>query len=483
MNEPDATIRPVDSGKFPGPAGVVNSMKSLKNTAQPCMSLRRRALLVHVGIAVVGVAASVYVVQAIVRTPDVWRVDTDFDSQESIVQRSKQRGQVMSLGSSIVLTSFHSSISTLCDVNISMVSIMLSLIFGNVVGYLLDNLIASPVGWERWKNSAGDKRACFRNAFASLCSPTFARYVATVLSDVFVSASFIAAFEQAVARVPDSYPNLVALFKCDEVRPFVVSEVTLFVSIVTFIVYTNETRFAWAFRTNHFPKSAKAYIEGVESLVDAKLFAKLSKFPNVWDDLGMTRVEFELLEKQDALSANGIDNTDVHQLKVAHDILSKKKSLSIDTTLFAMLNAVAALFYVNVKDSTPHLVKVIMLIAFMVIMAALITTGKVDAVTSVKDSSMQSSMLGFALFVAIALLCIMSVMLSSRKGGKKSLMVPLFLTFGIVACYTVAALMPMLSASFPIYASGIIVLVGMILFHLAYKGTRLGRRHAKKSKK
>lgn len=124
-------------------------------------------------------------------------------------------------------------------------------ILGPVVGFMLDQGLATDVGFRDFMTSAG-----FQFTFASLVGGHFVRYIVTVLLDMFISNPFQDVLKRQIQKL-----GVMAMLLDDEngekgafwrSYDFAVAQnfpsiLQSIVGFVTFNAYTNQTRFAWAY--------------------------------------------------------------------------------------------------------------------------------------------------------------------------------------------------------------------------------------------
>ena len=114
----------------------------------------------------------------------------------------------------------------------------MSLIVGNLTGYVMDKSLAGNEGWSKSEGGGlGNLTKCFRYGFASVISVSFVRYVLTVLFDMYISFVLIHGMTKGV---PAEYKD------CGSWKTFFPTFITTIVSLVTFYTYTNESRFRYA---------------------------------------------------------------------------------------------------------------------------------------------------------------------------------------------------------------------------------------------
>lgn len=149
------------------------------------------------------------------------------------LKRTSARGAFASLVSILCVSVFIQGLfKSGADLDAATTSTLLSLIFGGTFGFILDSALGSDEGFSR--DTVGGK---FKYAFGSLRSAKYARYLVTVMFDLFLSAIMIKYTQDAVVNMPFFREN----------RNTAEITTTMFVSTLTFMSYANLTRFAWAY--------------------------------------------------------------------------------------------------------------------------------------------------------------------------------------------------------------------------------------------
>lgn len=149
-------------------------------------------------------------------------------NQNEVMRREKQRGTLVSVISAASLIMFQ----TLVTANERKMEFRYGFILSPVIGYILDVSFGSDEGLKKIFTYEGVKYT-----FTKVASFSFLRYIVTVLLDVFISQPLM----DAILLYFNDVPNI---------RTTVQS----IVAIITFKLYTNITRFQWAYTS---PKVSK----------------------------------------------------------------------------------------------------------------------------------------------------------------------------------------------------------------------------------
>ena len=129
-------------------------------------------------------------------------------------------------------------------------------ILGPVVGFMLDQGLATDVGFRDFMTANG-----FNYTFASLVGGHFIRYIVTVFLDLFISNPLQDIMKRQVKKI-----GVMAMLLHNEKKSAYSAKYDLFVAqnfpsilqsivgFVTFNAYTNQTRFAWAYASEYLER-------------------------------------------------------------------------------------------------------------------------------------------------------------------------------------------------------------------------------------
>lgn len=235
-------------------------------TSQPCASTlgpreRKVSNVVAAMVGLAGVGGAVALVATNLSNPAVLQTSAT-DAESAKLARSAARGQVTSLTSSLTFGMANLANDYMCDINRLTSSVFMALLFGNIFGFVLDASFASDEGLREYKGGSdnGKKRnlgGALELGFQRMYSRNFVRYVLTLLTDVFVSSVLLdelVKFAQSLQARANA-PAVARVILCGPLASALPTILTSVISVVTFMVYTNDTRFSWAFRTNRFPET------------------------------------------------------------------------------------------------------------------------------------------------------------------------------------------------------------------------------------
>jgi len=148
-------------------------------------------------------------------------------------QRTQNRGTIASLITSVILMFGNIILRKGCaqDQNIEL---LYGSILSPVLGFMMDIGIGTDEGLQYFKN--GDFMGGLSNIFRNLTTHNFIRFVVTFLLDLFISRP-IASILKGIFLT--TYSGVL--------EPYMSGIIQAIVSIITFQVYTNQTRFQWAY--------------------------------------------------------------------------------------------------------------------------------------------------------------------------------------------------------------------------------------------
>ena len=142
-----------------------------------CSSASRTALLVILVVLMIGMVSYKLVSTALL--PDTWVCEGG--TPADIQKRSAARGSLTSLVGSLTLGLLATCIDMYADVNLITSATLMSLIYGNVVGYIMDVAIGSDSGLKILKEEGG--HSSLRFAIKSMAGPNFQRYIVCTMLD------------------------------------------------------------------------------------------------------------------------------------------------------------------------------------------------------------------------------------------------------------------------------------------------------------
>jgi hypothetical protein len=132
-----------------------------------------------------------------------------------------------------------STVDAFADVNSATSTALIGMLCGGTFGFIMDNAMGSEVGFDMWKRNPSD---AMKYGLGTLTTGMYIRYIVTILFDMFISMIVYKPLFEVIRKLP--YFNQAEEFKTN----FVTS---VLVGTLTFLLYTNMTRFDWAYPTTN----------------------------------------------------------------------------------------------------------------------------------------------------------------------------------------------------------------------------------------
>tara|TARA_E500000178_G_C17033511_1_gene761947 strand:- start:3472 stop:5223 length:1752 start_codon:yes stop_codon:yes gene_type:complete len=156
-------------------------------------------------------------------------------SAEEKKNRSKDRGQAASMFAVLGFNTMSGLIDAKADVNASTSTALIGMLCGGTYGFIMDNAMGSEDGYRTWKTNVSK---AMQYGLGTLGSGRYARYFITVMFDMFVSMIIYKPLFETIHELP--YFRKAEPFKTNMVC-------SALVGTLTFMLYTNMTRFQWAY--------------------------------------------------------------------------------------------------------------------------------------------------------------------------------------------------------------------------------------------
>jgi hypothetical protein len=161
-------------------------------------------------------------------------VDADVPEEERM-RRTQRRGTVASGVNSILTSSVIFLLEENLEVDPQTSIALMGALLGGTLGFVWDSVLGTDEGFARVR--AGGLASGMRFGLGALVSPQYARYVATMLFDLFISAMAAQPILVWAKEVPflKRHPGVAT------------GLISFLISVITFLSYTNATRFAWGY--------------------------------------------------------------------------------------------------------------------------------------------------------------------------------------------------------------------------------------------
>ncbi len=162
---------------------------------------------------------------------------TSVETSALIMERTKERGTLASIFGALTFSLLvNTTIDIVGKINASTSTALIGIVLGNTWGFVLDNILGSDEGfreymWDTWGG--------MKYGLGALYSVRFVRYVITLVFDLFFTVILFRQF----------YPTLIRMVGfSSKGREWIANGfVSTAVSLLTYQVYANMTRFQWAY--------------------------------------------------------------------------------------------------------------------------------------------------------------------------------------------------------------------------------------------
>lgn len=186
----------------------------------------------------------VLVIWLIVATQsDEWDIEatmtnlTNTNAGQEVISRTKNRAFVASMFSTLAFSlTVNASIDKFGKIDPSTSTVLVGMTVGNTFGFVLDNMIGSDEGFREylWSTTGG-----MAYAIGSLGTDRYARYIVTILFDMFFTVILFKRLYSVIVRL--------AGFSAAGREWIANGMASTIISTLTFQVYANMTRLQWAY--------------------------------------------------------------------------------------------------------------------------------------------------------------------------------------------------------------------------------------------
>lgn len=405
----------------------------------------RKAAVAALGGAV-AIGALVYMLN-LVWNPNTWLHGAGIDGEER--ERATQfRGALTSLTSSFTFGLVVMSLNSRAYVDqLSSVALM-SLLLGNVIGFVADVAFASDLGTTDVQ-TAKDNSLAMRRGFASLVGTDFARYLVTMLLDLFLSSILVDRVLVSMMSTPTSSSSALKRFvNCNPGKSLFPTLISVMVSTITFYAYTNATRFLFAIRPSRFPRTPDEYAKRTtqtaayatmpsgpdfkEFLNDALSAAAPSGegIDAVWkevfaggatmrgDEMGFETREQVRTATKEQLRQRGFSAESARMMEAMHREMDVDAKRYLDSTLVLLATSIAGVLYLvtdlgDNKGIYMHHRKAATVVGAFALMFAMVAADVVDSPGS-GDTSTGTVVGGLAVFGLLVSACIGGTLATSK---------------------------------------------------------------------
>ena len=164
-------------------------------------------------------------------------VQNNFTSSNDIVYRTKERGTLASvLGGLTFSLIVNASLDVFVKIDQSTSTALIGVFLGNTWGFVLDNVLGSDEGYREYLWNTWDG---MKYGLGSIYTVKFMRYVITLFFDIFFTVILFKQFYSLLIKT--------AGFSTNGREWIANSFVSTIISLTTYQVYANMTRFQWAY--------------------------------------------------------------------------------------------------------------------------------------------------------------------------------------------------------------------------------------------
>lgn len=176
----------------------------------------------------------------VILSQDFWKIDYTVQngtSSSSIVYRTKERGTFASVMGGLTFSLLvNASLDVFAKIDQSTSTALIGVFLGNTWGFVLDNMLGTDEGYREylWNTWGGMKYG-----IGSIYTVRFMRYIITLFFDIFFTVILFKQFYPLVLKT--------AGFSINGKEWVANSFVSTIISLTTYQVYANMTRFQWAY--------------------------------------------------------------------------------------------------------------------------------------------------------------------------------------------------------------------------------------------
>lgn len=227
---------------------------------------------------------------------DIW--ETGDDTAEKINARTKARGQFISI--CLMLSALIQAGMKEGGAEENSLLLLYGFIFAGVLGYLGDIAIGTDEGLSSFKKGIGSGT---RYVLGSLATGKFYRYIITVLLDMFISTPIQKVLTYLMSgTIAELKKGNVGMDvfnnggKLGKYTKFIGANfdniLQSFVGMITFMAYTNETRFLWAYPSSSLRKSDIIPTSTIKLATSiAAVVFLISNYPNTYNKVNSKDLE------------------------------------------------------------------------------------------------------------------------------------------------------------------------------------------------
>lgn len=314
-------------------------------------TLEKYPVRIQAGIGAVGLGAIGYGLARCFADTKAWQRGVENDDP-NVNEYQATRGLFTSVLSASTLGLLNMGLDIFGDIDPMTSTPLMSMIVGNITGYILDAGIASKPAFDLTKSL--NMSDGMKEGFGVIASIDFFRYLVTVMFDLFVSNLLMQGIRQSFGEK--------GFITNDKWRSFVPTLLGTLVSFVTFQMYTNQSRFQYALRISQFKKHCPTFADFKKQAVTYNALStgvpwwSSSEIEDNWS--AMYRDEFDNSEFTNAFGEDDDPNNYKEQISAlktdVERIRSKGAATISDFTMYAATAIAGALYMLTpMRNATP----------------------------------------------------------------------------------------------------------------------------------
>lgn len=403
---------------------ITASLPPLSTT--PTCDFRKTTLrLTYGSIAVVGIGLMVYRIVSAYKMEGLFRYEGGSEKEKNL--RVSTRGTLTSAFSSIVLLVLSFLLQFSSSADQMTLSLLFQLAFGNLVGYVLDTSFGSEEGVRKMKEESIS--SCIKMGISSVSTSNFARYVITVLLDMFISSLFM----EYVLQIPSMTTGITnAYLTCPPADKFLPVMASIIVALLTFYGFVNNLRFKFAIRSNHFPEDVSLWKRMARNTNSYMKYMELGTLDSSLKDLVMKDIEEEepsfqslfgrergLLMKEGPDPSLWVSESSRNQIVEINKELMRGKARTISYTSVCLASILASLMFLtketNGGKGVNSLKSKMLIVCVMFGMMIYLESDPESPPIGLDETNFRN---GMGIVTTITLLCVMASVHTSEKKMK-----------------------------------------------------------------
>ena len=395
------------------------------STSPTCESRKSSLRLTYGSIAAVGIGLMLYRIVSAYKMEGLFRYESGSEKEKNL--RVSTRGTLTSAFSSIVLLVLSFLLQFSSSADQMTLSLLFQLAFGNLVGYVLDISFGSEEGVRKMKEESVP--SCIKFGISSLSTSNFARYVITVLLDMFISSLFM----EYVLQIPSMTSGITnAYLTCPPADTLLPIMASVLVALLTFYGFVNNLRFKFAIRSNHFPEDVSVWKRMARNTNTYKKYMELGTLDSSLKDLVLKDIEGEessflslfgrdrdLLMKEGPDPSMWVTESSRNQINELNKELIRGKAKTISYISVCLASILASLMFLmketNGGKGVSSLKSKMLIVCVMFGMMIYLDSDPESPPTGLDETNFRN---GMGIVSTLTLLCVMTSVHTSEKKMK-----------------------------------------------------------------